>query len=462
MSPLDDELRRTLHSRAALLDPAADPFAAVEARARSMKRRRTAGVVAGAALAVGLIAGGIPVVTSALDSPARTDLGPANPTGEPSPSPSVDTATSRYALDPANPWDYRGDPMVIAEGNRVTFAQEWAVRQGTTVGNVRFDPLFGQVWESSQLAEVVYVATLKDTGTSYWGVVVATESGPEFVYEVPLPADATLLAAPLPGDEVARLLVVAAPEVTSVQYAPNGGDWAAAVSTAGAGAPGAFVKGLEGDPAVDRLRALVGSQVVGDIPAPDVETQGSVDGAPSNALDWPRRGIADDPLELRAVAGYATAVEADPTTVEYRALFAGDNDSGQKYVLIQAWTPSGRAQSFGWIETPGRAPEAVLQPEIPMGAQALALLLTDVPGSSVDQLVVVPAPGAGQVLYGVAASEYRPITGQDHLDGVVIIDRQPGEVGDKVKVIDGDGDLSAPPMFEGEVDSLLCGSTECA
>ena len=468
MSPLDDELRRTLQSRASLLDPAADPFPAVEARARSIKRRRATGAVAGAALAVGLIAGGIPVVTAALDSTStRQDLGPADdptPPTSPSPSPTTDVATSRYALDPQNPWAYRGDPMVIAEGSEQVYASEWATRHGTTPANITFEPLFGQVWEPSQLAEVVYVATLTQTGESFWGVVTATEGGPEFVYDVPLPDDTAILAAPLAGDEVARLLILAAPEVTSVEYAPTGTDWAAAVSSDGAGAPGAYIKGLEGDPATDRVRALVGGDVIDEIDAPDFAAQGSVDGAPSNALPWPIRGRNDDALVLRAVAGYARAVEADPATVEHRTLFVGDNDSGQKYVLLEAWTPSGRAQSFGWIETPGRAPEPVLQPEIKPDTVVLALLLTDVPGSTVDQLVVVPAPGTGQVLYGEAPSEYRPAGdgSQDHLDGVVIIARQKGAQGDMLKVYDGDGDLSAPPMFEGTVDSLLCGATSCS
>ena len=463
MSPLDDELRRTLQSRATLLDPAVDPFAAVEARARSMKRRRTAGTVAGVALAVGLIAGGVPVLSGVLDSPTtRNPDRFATNQPNPSPSPSVDVTASEYALDPSDPWEYRGDPMVIAEGSTEVFAREWALRHRTALSAVDFRPLFGQVWEPSQVAEVVYVATLTETGESFWGVVMATESGPEFAYDVPLDADTEILAAPLAGDEVARLLIVAAPEVTSVEYAPNGTDWAAAVSTVGAGAPGGFIKGLEGDPATDRVRALVGGEVVDEIDAPDFATQGSVDGAPSNALPWPIRGTNDDALVLRAVAGYARAVEADPATVEHRTLFVGDNDSGQKYALLEAWTPSGRAQSFGWIETPGRDPEPVLQPEIAPGTVVLALLLTEVPGSTVDQLVVVPAPGTGQVLYGEAASEYRPAGGgQDHLDGVVIIDRQKGARGDMLKVYDGDGDLSAPPMFEGAVDSVLCGQTEC-
>ena len=462
MSPLDDELRRTLQSRATLLDPTADPFAAVEARARSMKRRRTAGTVAGAALAVGLIAGGVPAVTAALDSPTtRKNPGLAN-TASASPSPSIDVTTSRYVLDPADPWDFRGDRMVLATGSEEAYAREIATRHGVEPDQLRFDPLFGHVWEPSALAEVVYVATVTTTGEVFWGVIGEAHAGPQVHYETTLDEDTSILAAPLPGDEVARLLIVTAPEVTSVEYAPTGSDWAAAVKTQ-TGAPGVFVKGLEGEPALDKLRALAGDEVIARIDAPDYVDQPSADGLPSNALDWPRRGEFDDTLELRAVAGFAKAIGADPATVEFRTLFLGENDSGQKYVLLQAWTQGGRAYSFGWIESPGEAPEPVLQPEIAPGTKVLALLLTEVPGSTVDQLVVVPAPGTGQVQYGEAASEWRDVgQGQDHLDGVVIVDRPVDAAGDKLRIYDGDGDLSAPPLFEGEVASLLCGVSGCS
>jgi len=47
-----------------------------------------------------------------------------------------------------------------------------------------------------------------------------------------------------------------------------------------------------------------------------------------------------------------------------------------------------RAQVFGWIESPGRAPEPVLQPLTEPGEPVVAILLTEIPGRTTDALIV--------------------------------------------------------------------------
>ena len=91
MSPLDHELRAALTSRAVTLTPAVDPLAGIEARAGQLRRRRLAGSIAGTALAVALVAVGVPAAIGS------SNLVPPSPqlaatSTAPAPSPSVSTA----------------------------------------------------------------------------------------------------------------------------------------------------------------------------------------------------------------------------------------------------------------------------------------------------------------------------------------------------------------------------------
>ncbi|MDQ1708872.1 MAG: hypothetical protein QOG49_257, partial [Frankiaceae bacterium] len=96
MSPIDDELRRTLSGRAEQVAPLSDPIAGIEARARRLHRRRQA---IGAACAVIAFAGGAAVVpllsrnTSPAPSPGLT--------AKPSPTPTVTAPPATNATPPA-------------------------------------------------------------------------------------------------------------------------------------------------------------------------------------------------------------------------------------------------------------------------------------------------------------------------------------------------------------------------
>ena len=147
-------------------------------------------------------------------------------------------------------------------------------------------------------------------------------------------------------------------------------------------------------------------------------------------------------------------------------LFLGSNDPGQRYVVMQAWTAGQPAQSFGWIETPGRDPEPVLQPPLVEGEQVVAILLTQVPGQTSDELVVVPAPGTGQVLYG-GYDDLTPASMPSELDGVALVDRPYDAQEDVLRLLDGDGrPLPMPgdvggPSGQVRVFDLLCGVKGC-
>ncbi len=449
MSPIDDELRAALHGRAQVLTPSPDPLAGIEARATRMQRNRIGAAVAGSALAVALVAAVVPAVQSATSS--QPEVAPFA-TSAPSAQPRLESVS--YALDPENPWAFRGEPL--DEGTRATIQGDYATRvQGA---EVLVTPLFAQVYESSAQLEVVFLAEVD--GAYRWGVATVSESGAEFLWDATLDGGREALAAALPGDEVPRLLVVASPETVALDYSPDG---ASGFSAMGEAERGVSLVALDGDPANDRYRvSWPGASVTDDAPdLPESEAPPATEVRPANALDWPRRGVVDPELEARAVSGFAAALGADDSSdVGHTVLFAGDNDPGQRYVVLQAWIGEGPAYSFGWIETPGEGPQPVLQPVLADREQVVAILLTGIPGRSTDELIVVPAPTAGEVLYrGTAGEQYRPVS-TPGLDGVALVDRALGADQDELLLLDGDGDRGSP-LFEGPVVDLLCGVKEC-
>lgn len=298
MSPIDDELRAALHSRAFEFTPSPDPLAGIERRAKRIRRNRVAASVTGTVLAVAAIALAVPSLTPTA-GPDRVP--PPFATTEPSASPEPAPSSSRFALDPTDPWPYRGNPDVAVQGDLDAYTIEWAVRHRVLTDEVRFTPLFGRIDESSTTPELFYVATLMSSGASWWGVAQATESGPGLALDVPLARGTTALPAALPGDEVARLLVVASPEAGDIQYGPDAAsEWATMTPLA----DGVAITPLEGDPATDQVRVLAPDGAVVFLgPAPGVE-----DGAPPMASPSP---VASSPPSARQSPA-ATSPAATP------------------------------------------------------------------------------------------------------------------------------------------------------
>ena len=142
------------------------------------------------------------------------------------------------------------------------------------------------------------------------------------------------------------------------------------------------------------------------------------------------------------------------------ALYAGDLELGTRFLVGQAWFPGEPARSYGWA-APTEAGELVqISPATEAGTVVLAFLITGLPGSNVDKLIVVPEPGTGQVEYGQDdATEFR--AEGEVFDGVWHIDRDPQATTDQLRVLDGDGDLD-DPTFQGPVRLLLCGIDSCS
>lgn len=455
MSPLDDQLRAALQDRAATLTPAPDPLAGIEARARGIRRRRVGASIAGAALAVAAVAVAVPTLTGS---------SPSKPSQVATPGPT--TVSSAAVLDPAHPWGLRGPVLPTATAAR--FQKEWGIKHpGSTL-----TALFDQLYEPSQQQETAFVAT--GGGAPRFGLVSGSEGRANFLYDEPLADDTTALVFALPGDEVPRLLVVASPDTQRVEYAADGSNFRDITLTTSAGLDGspgtivqAFVPGiglapLSGQTADDRLRVTaVSGDVVYDEPAPDAA--GVPSSKPSNLLTWPTRGetaLIGPGYSVRTPVAQAFGRPGQEADARYTPLYTGVTDSGVRYTIGQAWMEGDtEAHTFGYAI--GGVHEVFFGPVTAPGTAVVLFDLSNMPGSSREQLVVVPQPGTGQVLYDDnATGAFRPVTGQDALDGVVVIDRTPGDTDDRLQLLDGNGNTDAP-TYQGPVLPLLCGSKEC-
>jgi hypothetical protein len=243
MSPIDDELRALLHSRADVLAASPDPLGGIERRAGRMRRNRVAASVAGAALAVSAVALAVPAL-SPFNGGGTTQYAT-------SPSPAVSpsgVAQPDPALDPQHPWAYRGDPALIAGNELVTLRAEWsALRPGTTL-----TPLFGHVYEPSGQTEVAFLST---GDQDRWGIATSSEGGWTFPFTAPLPGPSVAMMAQLPGDEVSRLLILAAPSTGDISYAADGTSY----KTVPMVVPGVAFQALEGDTSQAMVRILDGN-----------------------------------------------------------------------------------------------------------------------------------------------------------------------------------------------------------
>jgi hypothetical protein len=469
---LDDELRAVLHGRATVVPPSPDPLAGIERRAARIRRNRIGASVAGSVLAVAAVASVVPLLQGAASEP-RPDAPPvasAEPSAPASPEPTAVVTTSPYALDPGRPWPYRGTPLdELGSGTVDTIAREYAVEHGVPEWSVELTPLWGQVYEPSGQAELVFLASVD--GVHRWGVAQGGEAGPEFPVDEALPSPAPALPVALPGDEgVGRLIVVAAPEVGEISYGPDAAsEYAPMVELA----DGVAITPLEGDPDSDVYRVLdpAGQEVV-SAPAPDVPAavsppdEGEGPGteqppsppaaeepvpgdevpAPANAVDWPVRGGLSADLLERALADFSSAAGVSRDEVGSRLLYAGQYGD-RVYVLLQGWY-GGDARSFGWsVDTVNGTTEQVLQGPTAPEPVVFAALFDEV-------LLVVPEPRAGQVLYAPdATAELSPVPDQG-TEAAVLIERPEGTTTDRLLVLDGNSDPEHP-IYRGTVEELL-------
>jgi hypothetical protein len=385
----------------------------------------------------------------------------ALPAGPPaSPEPVVSSAAFNFDA----PWAYRGAVDPVANGLE-TITSEWAFGKGVSASSVDLVPLYGEMGNP----RVVYAARVRGTDVQEYGVVLLTEGGPDFLERRPLLDSSTALIVSGRGDAVGpTIVVVAAPDSRSIEYAADGVTFSAIATPF----PGIGITRRGEDILVDAVR-VVGADggeayrapvqaTLLSSPSPGTSTSAR----PDNVLGWPARGTNDTALVERAAQGYATSKGVTRAQVKWEVLLTADTDGGQRYAMLNAWVLGQRAQVFGWIETPGRDPEPQSRPFTEKGVAVAALMLTEIPGSTVDQLVLVYQPRTGDVLYRASATEKPRSVLVDYLEGWTTVDRErddreKGAVDDRLLVLDGNGDLDNP-TFDGTVASLLCGEKSCS
>jgi hypothetical protein len=430
MTPLDDELRQTLSERAFSLAPAADPLAGVEAKAARIRRTRVALAAGGAALAVAAVAVAVPVLD----------------TGRKGPTTQVATTATPTVSGPAS-WAYRGND--IPPSTLSTYQREWDLRPpGSTLV-----PLFGQVYEPSATQELVFVAGDRV------GIVQSGEPGPEFLYDEKL-ASSDVLAFVLPGDEVPRVLAVAAPDASGFFVSSD-----ADMSSAGTPkepfrpmtqlAPGVAIAPIGAQHPSLQVVANTGSDGASRVEPFDVTRR------PGNLLDWGVRGrdpVSPDTKDLRR--RFAQALDRPDDATSYSPLYT-DQVDGVSFTVGQAWFDGDdQAYTVSYAVASDNVPQFFLGPVTPTNPWGLAFVVDGM--QTYQLLVVVPKPGSGQVQYAAhATGSFRPVPdGASYQDGVALIQRDLQASDDRLQTLDGNGDLDHP-LFEGRVTPLLCGLKEC-
>lgn len=231
MSPLDTELREALHRRAGDVTSVTDPTPGIERRARTIRRRRTATAVVGAAVAVAAVAFAVPAITDAVRDDSQAKF-----TTSVSPTPQQ-TALNYPAPVNALAWPARGEAgtadghaflnKVLADfthrhGMPVTGVSLWFGRlpTGSTVG-------VSQVWAGDGSDAWTVVAQQLTDGTLF----VVREEPTWFSDQKPgEPVSATKedvarikqISAVVQGEAYPYVVVVGAPTTGQILYAADG------------------------------------------------------------------------------------------------------------------------------------------------------------------------------------------------------------------------------------------------
>lgn len=212
MSPIDDELRKAMHARADLVSAAPDPLSGIESKARRIKRRRSAGAVAGAALTVAAVAFAVPSL-SAGTSPGRAQVATS---ASPSPTSVVVATTPGNLLD----WQARGDAP--SPGTTGVMETSFAQAMSTNVDEVHVKVLYsgthkgltvtvGQAWHNGELAYNIGYATGGASGPELF-------VGKQTALHAPVVA---FLAAGAAGTATDLLVLASQPGTGLVSYSPD-------------------------------------------------------------------------------------------------------------------------------------------------------------------------------------------------------------------------------------------------
>lgn len=430
MSPIDDELRSLLQSRASALEPAPDPLGGIETRAGRIRRRRTLASVSAAAAVAVAVAVAVPLVTGSSDGTAvRQPVTTAPPTHAETP------------YRPANlmPWERQSALELF--GSSINYLTPLGTLLGVDYAQVGYQDLWTGRTEDSM------AVTVGEVWTGEGAARLATvgdgpQLGPTVDPSQPYVAFAV-------GKTKGTLVVVAAPDTTVEYSAAGDGGWQQ-ISGVGQAPPGVGLVPLQPLAPHDQIRLTLADGKVVTADAPDWTPPQSTS-APVNLLStWAHRG---EPTSLAVQVMHAFGEATGRRGVaEYRPLYDGTRN-GLGFTIGQAWNDGDDAARTVAYDTDGTF---FLGPVTLRDPWVLAGLFST---GGKDLLVLLPRPGAGRVGYSPdATSPFTAVaSGRSDLDSVGLVDRDPKATADRVQVHQGDDSvvLTAP------VASLTCGAKEC-
>jgi hypothetical protein len=415
MSPIDDQLRALLQSRADDVAPAPDPLGGIASRARGLRRRRMIASAAGAAVVVAGVAVAVPLAVGG---------GGGTAVRLPGETPTADASPSGGSLDPAHPWAPRGQALTQEQRDGCNCSPLFALQTGpwTDIFGVSTDPSRSGLvhWHMSSTLRVITTPTV-----------------------TALPADLRVLSWALDG----QLVAIAAPDAT-VEYASEG-DGYQQISGVGQAPAGVGVVPLDAEDPNDslRVREADGTQIVQ--PAPDWMPANLT--TPVNVLaTWVHRGDPQSIPDATVVTAFDNA--SGGTGGHYRSLYDGTRN-GLRFTLGQAWDDGATAAQTVAYDSSGAF---FLGPQTPRDPWVLGAVFA---AGGKDLLVLLPRPDAGRVGYSPdATSAFTDVaSGRSDLQSVGLVDRDPRAQADRVQVHRGDDSVI---LTEG-IDKLTCAAKEC-
>jgi hypothetical protein len=196
-----------------------------------------------------------------VDAGDAPDLQEAPDEGPGTEQPSGDPAT---ALDPASPWELRGDAALLEDRHVEGIASDFASRRGIDAGTVEVVPLYVQDAPEDAEVEVAYLVRAGD-GPWIWGVSALLEGRWWWYAEKRLEPGTEALVATIPRDgDQSAVLVVSAPSNGGAVFARPGGSFQPMEDLA----PGVFGALIAGDVEDTRYKVLDGD---GDFENPVAE-----------------------------------------------------------------------------------------------------------------------------------------------------------------------------------------------
>lgn len=226
MSPLDDSLRDALRRQAQAVgaDQGADVFQ-IEARARTIQRRRGAVAALGSAVAIGVVAA-VVVSSSHLGKTASpVSATPSSPptvaeSPAPSPSPSLTPPVGSYPASSVASWGFRGDQTVWARswamGDKAYVSYRHSSGDPVTIPR-KTSPLYAGVM-INQSGDVITFLEQDNRRVARAVTVMVSEGGATVVADQPVSTATVLVDALLQADPARIVLAIGPPATGQISY----------------------------------------------------------------------------------------------------------------------------------------------------------------------------------------------------------------------------------------------------